>query len=249
MYTPIIYQDSNVIVYDKPAGMPSAPINANDTKITALSKMIEICPDILSVQGKKQIEYGLVHRIDTATRGLLLAAKNQETFDLIQKDQTEGKFVKFYTAFCLSSSFKKPPFSISTRFRPFGPHKAKVEPVTKDSGRAALKKSGTKVYTTNILDIVPLNKSQLPSHNIYSYENIQTHTQVLRVTCKINQGYRHQVRAHLTFLNLPIIGDKLYGKPIENIPMCFFATGLTFNTPEKKINITLPEQLFFPDIF
>ena len=74
MHILIMYEDENFIVCDKPAGLPSAPLNANDTKATALSQMIALCPAILSVKGKKEFEYGLVHRIDTATRGLLLAA-------------------------------------------------------------------------------------------------------------------------------------------------------------------------------
>jgi 23S rRNA pseudouridine1911/1915/1917 synthase len=231
----LIYEDTTFAVFDKPAGLPSAPLNTLDTKDTALTQMGKICPEILTIQGKKPIECGLVHRIDTATRGLLLVAKTQMAFNFFQKEQTEGRFIKYYTAFCYAQIYQKPPFSLSSSFRAFGPHRYKVAPVTSDSGKAALKKSGSKIYTTEILEITPI--AHLPS------------SEIVQVVCKITQGYRHQVRAHLAWAGLPVIGDKLYCcsdstnnavvKKNLNSEMQFFATGLEFFVPPKNNNVSI----------
>jgi len=257
MYIKLIYEDTNFVVFDKPAGLPSAPLNSEDTKDTALKQMVKLYPEILTVHGKKACEYGLVHRIDTATRGLLLAAKTQEAFNYFQNEQANNRFIKYYTAFCYAKTYQKPPFSLSSNFRVFGPHRAKVAPVTSDSGRAALKKAGSKIYTTKILEITPVNSDS-------SFG-------IVKVVCKITQGYRHQVRAHLAWTGLPIIGDKLYGytptinkneiKKV-NLEMQFFASGLEFNAPsykknilitqdcdQKPLKIMLPEPSFEQEVF
>ena len=79
----IISQPSNenpfVIIY-KPKNIPSAPLTIDDNN-NALSMALHFFPEIKNVVGKKQIEYGLIHRIDTSTDGLLLIATTQQAYD------------------------------------------------------------------------------------------------------------------------------------------------------------------------
>ena len=51
------------------------------------------------VRGKKAIEAGLLHRLDTDTRGLVLFAKDQATYDFLAARQEAGQIVKTYCAF------------------------------------------------------------------------------------------------------------------------------------------------------
>ena len=77
-----------LVIY-KPKNLPSAPLNKND-KNNALSQAIQIFPEIQNVTGKKQIEYGLLHRLDTATDGLLLICTTQECYDFLTEQHSHS---------------------------------------------------------------------------------------------------------------------------------------------------------------
>lgn len=233
-----------LIIY-KPQNLPSAPLYENDND-NALSQAIHFFPEIKNVKGRKQIEYGLLHRIDTQTEGLLLIATSQFSYDALIAQQNSGNFIKIYQAECISTFGKIektgfPPLEekfheelksgktvkISSYFRNYGKGLKSVRPVTEKSGKAALKKVGKqKKYETEI---------KLISKDDYSY----------KFECKISSGYRHQVRCHLAWLDFPIIGDKLYNTTEENCKneekMRFKATELHFINPAtaEKENIYL----------
>lgn len=200
------------IVISKPARMPSAPLNQAD-EYNALSITALDFPEIKAVQGKKQIEYGLLHRLDTITEGLILIATTQQFYDYMNEQQNNGSFEKTYTATCIynpqnasvlggfpeQNLLQKIPqigeqFTISSMFRPFGLKNKEVRPVTEKSNTAALNKVGKKIeYKTTI--------------NITDVQNNR-----VTVECKINAGFRHQVRNHLAWIGLPIINDPLYNE-------------------------------------
>lgn len=220
------------LVINKPKGLPSAPLSADDTN-NAVAQAIELFPEIKNVTGKKQIEYGLLHRIDTQTDGLLLIATTQEFYDYMQKEQADGNFFKYYTAKCenlitngnlITNVSAGSQGTISSYFRPFGPGNKEVRPVTKDSGTAALKKIGSKkIYNTD-----------------YKIISSDSKNGECMVECKISQGYRHQVRCHLAWIGLPIVGDIIYNKKKvpENTqePMKFSATKIEFEYPRGDLN-------------
>ena len=54
----------------------------------------------------------------------------------------------------------------------------------------------------------------------------------VQVECKIAKGFRHQVRCHLAWLGLPVIGDKLYNPIKSDGKMKFSATGMEFPLPQ-----------------
>lgn len=80
------------VILDKPRGLPSAPLFEGD--ISALTFAIGKFPEISKVKGRKEIEYGLVHRIDTETKGLLLICTEQSFYDKVMSEQTNGRFFK-----------------------------------------------------------------------------------------------------------------------------------------------------------
>ncbi len=195
--------DSPFLVVFKPAGLPSAPLFEGNESI--LTEAIKLFPEIALVHGKKEVEHGLVHRIDTETSGLVLIATTQESYDNLILSQKEGKFEKWYRAEvdrnpdCADFLGGFPPlpesvrvegkkaFSVQSSFRPFGKGGREVRPVALGSGRAALKKGGSTLYTTEI-----------------SFDSENT------AICHISAGYRHQVRCHLAWCGLPVRGDKTY---------------------------------------
>ena len=125
------------VIIDKPAGLPSAPLNEQDTQ-NAFSMAAQLFPQLLEVQGKKPIEHGLLHRLDTATSGLMIIAATQECYDFLQQEQKEGRIIKTYLAKCgflRSAHDKESEFeegrhiTLKSYFRPYGPGRKEVRPV------------------------------------------------------------------------------------------------------------------------
>lgn len=225
-------QKESFVILDKPRGLPSAPLFEGDE--CALSFALERFPGISSVKGRKEIEYGLVHRIDTETRGLLLIATEQSFYDSLIQEQTNGRFYKTYEAICdfsvpgegfprldgkleevmncIQNSTNESSFSavIRSKFRPYGLKNSQVRPVNENAGKAALKKAGVKEYETEI--------------------HLTKCSDGVIARCRIKEGYRHQVRCHLAWLGLPIKGDPLYNpSAAEGQAFSFDATGLEFS--------------------
>ena len=192
------------VVVDKPAGLPSAPLRDGDD--SALTQAVALFPDIADVAGRKPVEKGLLHRIDTATRGLLLIAATDEACAFLAGAQERGQFQKWYRAtvdhvpdaaerlggfpappFTGSSRFGQDTIVIQSRFRAYGKNGRAVRPVSEQSGRAACKKSGNTLYRTEV--------------------TVRDESSVI---CTIRAGYRHQVRCHLAWLGLPVRNDPLY---------------------------------------
>lgn len=246
----VVAADADFVIIDKPAGLPSAPLKAGE-KNNALSQIVEIFPSAAGFYGKKRIEGGLVHRLDTATRGLLLGALTQSAFENFEAQQKNGSFVKYYCAYCdvycAASSFspaKTVPFYIESRFRPYGEGRKKVKPVFENAGKFDIKKAGTTVYRTEILSVKMLNDDEKDTLVQSGFSDIKKSARVL---CRINRGFRHQVRAHLASIGLPVIGDFLYNPAYEDKPdsrLWFFASALQFNHPVngKRLCYTLEDM-------
>ena len=101
------------VILDKPRGLPSAPLVSGED--SALTQCARLYPDVKRVFGKKEIEYGLLHRIDTETEGLLLICLTQEFYDKMLCVQNCDGFKKEYTAVCKKNLECKqegfPPFN------------------------------------------------------------------------------------------------------------------------------------------
>lgn len=222
-------------VLNKPSGLPSAPLAEGDD--SALTRLLALHPNLSCVKGRKAIECGLVHRIDTMTSGLLLVAATQSFYDYILVEQDKGSFIKTYSADCDKSDvqIQKEGFplehlmpdsfyrqgsvklTVQSRFRTFGRKGSEVRPVTESSGTAACKKASPCVYETEIELSFDKNKT-------------------IQASCRIKKGFRHQVRCHLAWLGLPVKGDRLYN-PLakQGEPFMFRATGLSFPLPDGEV--------------
>ena len=159
------------LVINKPAGFPSAPLSPDDKK-NAFSLSAAQFPQLLEVRGRKEIENGLLHRLDTQTSGLLLIAATQECYDFLQEQQKNNLFQKTYTAKCAvlpenpeklsgfpertagMQAFKTNPhqtITLCSYFRNYATGNKEVRPVTQTSGKAAQKKCRfDKKYETTV---------------------------------------------------------------------------------------------------
>ncbi|MBR5645546.1 MAG: hypothetical protein IKX23_02770 [Treponema sp.] len=227
------------IILCKPHGLPSAPLSDND-KNNALYQAATLFPQILEVKGRKEIEHGLIHRLDTATEGLMIIAVTQKCYDDLLKLQINNKITKYYSAECndiknnaqllqgfppLNSDCNQKKIFVQSYFRNYGIKNKEVRPVTEDSGRIIQKKvNAKKIYSTQI-EIIKKDK-----------EKIYTR-------CMITNGYRHQVRCHLAWCGLPVINDMLYNSRCtteknESLAMDlkFRADKISFEYPEGDLN-------------
>ena len=218
------------VIIDKPAGLPSAPLNEND-KQNAFYQAAELFPQLLEVQGKKPVEHGLLHRLDTATAGLMIIAATQKCYDFLQEEQKEGRIIKTYLAECglprnetrVPEALEGHPIKITSYFRPYGPGRKEVRPVFPEDSEITLKKVEKKVlYTTNI-----------------EIKKINNEKNTALVECSITNGYRHQVRCHLAWAGFPIVNDLIYNsntnkKSTEQMHFC--ASKIQFEYPEGDLN-------------
>ena len=218
------------VIIDKPEGLPSAPLNESD-KENAFSQAAELFHQLLNVKGKKEIEHGLLHRLDTATAGLMIIAATQECYDFLQQEQKEGRIIKTYLAECgLSRNEAVVPelvegqlIKLTSYFRAYGPGRKEVRPVFPDDSETALKKVEKKVLYTTKIKILKINKEENTAF----------------VECSITNGYRHQVRCHLAWAGLPIINDPVYNtstnkKSTEQMHFC--ASKIQFEYPRGDLN-------------
>ena len=91
----VLHSTADFVVAIKKAGTHSAPLKAGDTD-SALSFIAQDFPQVLTVRGKKEVEGGLIHRIDYDTAGLLLFALNQDFYNHMMACQDEGLFKKAF---------------------------------------------------------------------------------------------------------------------------------------------------------
>ena len=91
----IVYQDRDLIVVDKPAGLTvhPAPGHSSGTLVNAL---LAACPDLKGINGS--IRPGIVHRLDKDTSGLMVVAKNDRAMRALQQQLKDREVSKTYLA-------------------------------------------------------------------------------------------------------------------------------------------------------
>jgi 23S rRNA pseudouridine1911/1915/1917 synthase len=182
------FVNDDVVVVDKPAGQPSAVVRAGDTG-TLASALLGRYPEMAHV-GYSRRESGLVHRLDTGTSGLLVAARTQAAFVLLRDGLKRGALEKHYLAI--------------VQARP-------------------LPERGT---LASWLATDPRNRRRVVVANaptgLCGAQRRATHWQVLGASgtwqllrLRVNSAYRHQIRAHLAAMGIPIAGDVLYGGHVD----------------------------------
>jgi len=231
---PHIFEETdNWALLIKPHNLPSAPLVETDSN-TLLGWYLEKEVNARDVLGRKAIEHGLIHRLDTGTAGFVLIAKNQQSYDKLITAQKNGYIKKTYKATCSilsahnSALQKKLPLSVISRFKAFGPGRREVRHLFPDM----------RGYNEAITD----------------YETVIEHFELsgnntCEIICSLVRGYRHQVRSHLSYLGFPILGDHLYnpiwkdtGETGSDVPLQLIANGISFPDPELELQVSFSLQ-------
>ena len=191
----IVYEDDDLVVIDKPVGfvVHPAPGTPSGTLVNAL---LHHFGDALSgVGGEKRP--GIVHRIDKDTSGLLVVAKSDRAHHGLAKQFEDHSATRAYIALChgvpdqgdprlkglRGISFEGAVLKIATNLDRHKTDRQK-QAVTFDGGRRAVTR-------------VKVMQAWAPD--------------LALVECRLETGRTHQIRVHMAYCGLPLVGDQTYG--------------------------------------
>jgi 23S rRNA pseudouridine1911/1915/1917 synthase len=191
----IIYEDNDMLVIEKPAGIAVHPSeNKKRTSRTIVQLVSKHFPPIEQV-GENTLRPGIVHRLDKETSGLMVIAKNNETFFELKKQFQERKVEKKYIA--LVSGVLEKESGIIDR------------PLVKMGARSRVENKGG---SDPPLGVRP------PRPALTKYKVIRRYADYTLVEVYPKTGRQHQIRVHFASINHPVACDKLYGRRAKKCP-------------------------------
>ena len=186
----IIYEDENLLIINKPAGIIMHPGAGNYNK-TIVNALIHYNKKFLSNIGD-ELRPGIVHRIDKNTSGLVVIAKNNETHENLSKQFSDHTIIRTYQLL-IWGKLKPSSGKINTYITRSSKNRQLME-VSRSKGKRAI----TNYKTLEI------------------FENDRTPTLSL-IECKLETGRTHQIRVHMTYMGNSIVGDDKYKKKYKKI--------------------------------
>lgn len=218
----IIYEDKCLLVIDKPAGLVVHPNDRGEPKETVVSWVLEKELALKKLNWPDKNRIGIVHRLDKDTSGLLILAKTPEVLKKLQQQFQKRKIKKEYLALVLGKVEKG-----GTITSGISRHPKKEKQRTLTFSQDEQKESKT------VYDIL-----YLASLDINSKTRIDL--TLLKVTPET--GRMHQIRVHLKYEGLPILGDQTYfTKPSKRISKKMGITRQFLHA--HKIEFTHPQTL------
>ena len=186
----IIYEDDDLLVINKPAGIIMHPGAGNYDK-TIVNALMHYCRGNLSNIGD-ELRPGIVHRIDKDTSGLIVVAKNNETHENLSKQFNKHTINRIYQ------------LMIWGKLRP---QSGKIETlITRSSRNRQLMEVG-----------ITKGKRAITNYKTLEvFENDKTPTLSL-VECKLETGRTHQIRVHMSHKGNNILGDNKYKKKFKKL--------------------------------
>lgn len=219
---PVIYEDDNVIVINKPAGVLTHSKGALNTEATVASWLREY---VLKNTPKEALDYGLwtmdsrqsragiVHRLDRATSGVIITAKDEKTQKWLQKQFSTRKVKKTYLA--IVEGVPEPQQAIID---------APIERNLKKPQTFRVGSTGREAQTEyRVIKVLDLSRT------------------LALVELKPLTGRTHQLRVHLKYIGHPIVGDRVYGRAGSPVKISTnFQAGKHLYLHAKSLELTLP---------
>ncbi|MFA6386784.1 MAG: RluA family pseudouridine synthase [Candidatus Paceibacterota bacterium] len=209
----ILFEDKNVMVIDKPAGIAvHADARTKPKDVTLSDLILDYDKKLAKVGEPMEIEYmgkvikinrpGIVHRLDKETSGALIVAKNQKTFLMLKEQFQNHSIKKVYKAF-VYGHVSDPKASLLTGKRgiitaPIGRSPLDIRMWTAGRGaREPVREATTEYVVLN--RFTDNSKGGLNQNNKFSYIEAYPKT-----------GRTHQIRVHMRYINHPVVSDPLY---------------------------------------
>jgi 23S rRNA pseudouridine1911/1915/1917 synthase len=218
----IVHADNCLVVADKPAGMPSHPLKPGE-KGTAANALVGRFPELAQV-GPQLREGGLVHRLDTDTSGLLLAARTDAAHAMLRAQFAARTVEKGYLALVAGEIHAGGEIALPLFHDPRDPRRMLAA-----SDPEYAKLHGARPALT-------------------TFAPIERRSGFTLLDVGIATGVMHQIRAHLSFIGHPLAGDELYGgPPLPGLDRHFLhAARLGFAHPDgsrARFESSLPTEL------
>jgi len=177
----IVYEDEDVIVVNKEAGMVVHPAYGNYTG-TLVNALMWHFRD-LPLFSSGELRPGLVHRIDKNTSGILVLAKNELALNRLSKQFYDRTTDRKYIA--LVWGVPDPP----------------VGTIDGNVGRS--------IRDRKVMQVFP--DGNMGKTAITHYKVIENLGYVSLVECKLETGRTHQIRIHFSWIRHPLFNDEEYG--------------------------------------
>lgn len=181
----IVYEDENIILLDKPAGLLSHPDDREqiNTLITHLQAYLYIKGEF-APERENSFAPALCNRIDRNTGGIVIAAKNAEAMRIMNEKIKNRETEKYYM--CLVHGRPQPPAGMLEGY------------ILRDMAKkqvyvSSFPRPGAKIAKT-------------------IYRTISARGDVSLVECRLVTGRTHQIRAQMAAAGWPLVGDGKYGK-------------------------------------
>ncbi len=179
----IIYEDEDIIVVNKPAGMVVHPAIGNYSH-TLVNALLFHCDGKLSSLGSP-LRPGVVHRLDKDVSGVLVLAKTDISYRELVKQFKERNVVRKYIAY------------------------VKGNPALK-KGKVALPIGRSR---RNRKKMAVTLAGPGAKHAVTYYEVLKTIKNFSKLVINLGTGRTHQIRVHMSYIDHPILGDTRYGGP------------------------------------
>ena len=227
----IVFEDNDILVVNKPAGMVVHPGAGNKEKTLVNALLFKYKSKLSNINGISRP--GIVHRIDKNTSGLLVVAKNNLSHSKLGQQFNDHSIKRKYLAL------------IWGVIRPLN---GKIETLISRS------KKNRQLMTVSELS----GKKAITNYKTKKVFNIKDIPKISLLECKLETGRTHQIRVHMSYKKTPLLGDKQYGKKnirfkkinkeFENSlnfldRQALHAQSLGFIHPTKKIMMNFESEL------
>lgn len=241
MDIPILYEDDDLVVIDKPAGVIVNNADTTKNEITVqdwAEKRYGFgnAPDAKKINKKfgeegwdPKLDFysrgGVVHRLDKETSGALILAKNPEAFVRLQKQFHDRTVKKVYRALAHGI----------------------VSPATGEINVPV----GRLPWNRNRFGILPGGRESKTLYEVLGiYLNPKTKEKLTYIQLYPQSGRTHQIRVHLKYINHPIFSDFLYAgrktskRDREELERVFLhAAGISFQQPTTNMELSITSPL------
>ena len=181
----IVYEDKDILIINKPAGMVVHPGAGNYKKTLVNALIYKYKKNLSNINGVTRP--GIVHRIDKETSGLLVIAKNNKAHSNLGKQFSNHTIQRTYQALAWGV------------LRPLN---GKIETLI---GRS--KKNRQLMSVTEIS-----GKNSITNYKTLKVFNIKDIPKISFIECKLETGRTHQIRVHMAYKGNSLLGDQQYGK-------------------------------------
>ncbi len=220
---PILFEDDDLIVINKPAGLIVHRTNEIDTRPSVADLLVKKYRGLKKV-GDNPLRPGIVHRLDREVSGVMVVAKTQKMFENLKKQFQNREVEKKYTALV------------------YGKLPKDHDVITFAIARS--KSQGRMVARTG---------EQEGKEALTEWDVVERYKNTTLVDVKIHTGRTHQIRVHFLAIDHPIVGDRLYRKKSmrhtkeKNLGRLFLhAHSLTIHLADgkkKTVKAPLPKEL------